>query len=60
MSLEPISRDEAIKWVKNYLGDSFVIGRTMNLEKGYVVVTVKTENGEEEHRLSIPRKIVSQ
>ena len=60
MSLEPIGSEEAIKWVKSYLGDSFIEGIGMNLAKGYVRVRVRTENGEEEVKISIPRKIVSQ
>lgn len=57
MSLEPISSEEAIRWAKAYLGESFIEGLGMNLAKGYVRVRVRTENGEEDIKLSVPRKI---
>lgn len=59
MSLEPISVEEAKSYVMKYLGESFVKGVSMNLAKGYVVVVAKTEDGDKELKISIPR-IVSQ
>ena len=43
-----------------HLGESFVKGVSMNLAKGYVVVVAKTEDGDKELKISIPRKVVSQ
>ena len=60
MSFEPISEDAAKSYVMNHLGESFVKGVSMNLAKGYVVVVAKTEDGDKELKISIPRKVVSQ
>lgn len=58
--LFPISDEEAKEYVRDFLKDSLIEGLGMNLSKGYVRVRVRTENGEEEVKISIPRKIVSQ
>ena len=47
---------EIAKWVENHCGDSFVKGISLNRAKGYAVVIVKTDNGEEEVKISYPRE----
>lgn len=60
MTLEPISNNDAMEWVRNYLGDSFVKGLALSTKLGYARVIAKTEDGEKEVKISIPRKVVSQ
>lgn len=58
MHLEPITEDEAKNFIKGYLKDSFVKGISINVAKGYGIVIAKTEDGEKEVKISIPRRLI--
>jgi hypothetical protein len=57
--LEPIMIEDAKLWLAKEMGDSFVKGISVNVRKGYARVIVKTEGGESEIKISIPRRVVS-
>lgn len=58
LSLEPISVDDAKSYVMKHLGESFVKGISINVAKGYGIVIAKTDDGEKEVKISIPRRLI--
>ncbi len=60
LHLEPITVNEAKDYLVKYLGEAFIKGISINVAKGYGVCLVKTDEGEREMKISIPRMLVSQ
>jgi hypothetical protein len=56
-TFEPIDDEAKKQWVKDYLGASFVKG--IAIGKYTARVIAKTDDGEKEVLISLPRKIVN-
>jgi hypothetical protein len=53
-----MTNQEKKEWVKNYCGDSFVRG--VSIDGDIATVVVRSESGEKEVKISLPNKSIGQ